>query len=130
MNEDDIFNQIKDAYLVLIHPVLQDDTSRKEIASMVALAPSAPDEVVASMITGASWRERLLGICMAIAKRPASFIEPMLQSLRDPRGISIVPTCAALAVLGRVLIIRNDEIASVRLLANKGLRCNQSNVCG
>jgi hypothetical protein len=25
----------------------------------------------------------------------------MLQSLRDPRGISIVPTCAALAVLAR-----------------------------
>lgn len=53
------------------------------------------------MITGPFWRERLLGICIAMAKDPASFVEPMLQSLRDPRGISIVPACAALAVLAR-----------------------------
>jgi hypothetical protein len=53
------------------------------------------------MITGASWRERLLGVCLAMAKRPATFIEAMLQSLRDPRGIAIVPACAALAVLAR-----------------------------
>jgi hypothetical protein len=101
MNEEDIFKNTRDAYLCLIHPVQQDETCRKEIASVVALAPSVPDEVVASMIIGASWRERLLGICMAIAKRPASFVEPLLQSLRDPRGISIVPACAALAVLAR-----------------------------
>jgi hypothetical protein len=101
MSEDDIFEQTKDAYLCLIHPVRQGDAYRREIASVVALAPSVPDELVAAMITGASWRERLLGLCMAMAKRPASFIEPMLQSLRDPRGISIVPACAVLAVLAR-----------------------------
>ncbi|MDB6038176.1 MAG: hypothetical protein JWM99_2017 [Verrucomicrobiales bacterium] len=101
MSEGDIFKQTKDAYLCLIHPVRQDDAYRKEIASVVALAPSVPKEVVASMITGASWRERLPGICMAMAGRPASFVEPMLQSLRDTRGISIVPACAALAVLAR-----------------------------
>ncbi len=101
MNEDDIFDQTEGAYLCLIHPVLRDDTYRLEIAPVVALAPSMPDELVASLITGASWRERLLGICLAMANHPASFIEPMLQSLRDPRGISIIPACAALAVLTR-----------------------------
>jgi hypothetical protein len=101
MSEQDIFEQTKSAYLCLIHPVRRDDTYRREIAPVVALAPSVPDELVAAMITGASWRERLLGLCMAMTKRRAAFSEAMLQSLRDSRGISIVPACAALAVLAR-----------------------------
>jgi hypothetical protein len=101
MSEADIFDLTKSAYLCLIHPVLRDDTYRQEIAPVIGLAPSVPDELIASMITGAGWRERLLGISLGMAKRPASFAQPMLQSLRDPRGISVVPTCAALAVLAR-----------------------------
>jgi hypothetical protein len=101
MSEDDIFERTKDAYLCLIHPVRRDDTYRQEIAPVVALAPSVPDELVAAMITAAGWRERLLGLCLAMAKRPASFIDSMVQSLRDPRGIAIVPVCAALTVLAR-----------------------------
>ena len=101
MSEGDIFEQTKGAYLCLIHPIRRDDTYRQEIAPVVALASSVPDELVAAMITCASWRERLLGLCIAMAKRPATLIEAMLQSLRDPRGIAIVPACAALAVLAR-----------------------------
>jgi hypothetical protein len=101
MNEDNVFKQTKDAYLCLIHPVMAGDTYRKEIACVVAIAPSVPDELIAAMITGASWRERLLGICMAMARSPATFIQPILRSLEDPRCISIVPACAALAVLAR-----------------------------
>lgn len=101
MSEDDIFKQTKDAYLCLIHPVRQGDDYGQEIASVIALAPSVSDELVAAMIAGSSWRERLLGLCMAMSKRPATFTEAMLQSVRDPRGISIVPACAALAVLAR-----------------------------
>jgi hypothetical protein len=99
MSADEIFDQTKGAYLRLIHPVWRDDACRQEIAPVIALAPSVSDEVVASMITSRFWRERLLGLCLAMAKQPAPFVEPMLQSLRDPRGISIVPTCAALALL-------------------------------
>ena len=101
MSEDDIFKQTKDAYLCLVHPVRQGDTYRQEIASVIAFAPSVPDELVVAMIAGAAWRGRLLGLCIAMAKRPAIFTEAMLQSLQDPRGISIVPACAALAVLAR-----------------------------
>ena len=49
MSEDDIFKQTKDAYLCLVHPVRQGDTYRREIASVIALAPSVPDELVASI---------------------------------------------------------------------------------
>src|SRR5262245_65659896 len=101
MSENDIFQQTEGAYLCLIHPVRRDDTYRREIAPVIALAPSVPDELVTAMIAGASWRERLLGLCMAMSKRRAIFAEAMLQSLRDIRSISIVPACAALAVLTR-----------------------------
>jgi hypothetical protein len=101
MRVEDIFDQTKGAYLCLIHPVLRDHAYRQEIAPVIALAPSVPDEVISAMIVGPSWRERLLSLCMAMTKRPATFVEPMVQSLRDPRGISIVPACAALAVLAR-----------------------------
>lgn len=101
MTEQDIFDQTKDAYLALVHPVCRDDLYRQDIAPVVELGPSVPDDLIASMITGPSWRARLLGICLAMAKRPGTFIEPLVRSLQDPRGIAIVPTCAALAVLAR-----------------------------
>lgn len=101
MSEDDIFKQTQGAYLCLIHPVRRDDTYRRDIAPVIALARSVPDELVTAMIAGASWRERLLGLCMAMSKRSTVFTEAMMQSLRDLRGISIVPACAALAVLTR-----------------------------
>jgi len=101
MSEDNIVEQTKDAYLCLVHPVRKDEAYRKEIASVIAIAPSVPDELVVAMIVGASWRERLMGLCIAMSKPSGKFTEAMLQSLRNPRCISIVPTCAALAVLAR-----------------------------
>lgn len=89
------------AYLCLIHPVMRERTYQREIAPVIELSPAVSDELITAMITGASWRERLLGLCMAMAKGGEAFVEPMLQSLRDPRGISIVPTCAALTVLAK-----------------------------
>ena len=101
MSADEIFKKTEGAYLCLIHPVRSNDTYRKEIAPAIALAPSVADELLAAMITSAGWRERLLGICIAMSKKSGVFVEAMVQSLRDPRGIAIVPTCAALAVLAR-----------------------------
>jgi hypothetical protein len=101
VTEQDIFEKTGQAYLCLINPVRQGDLRRAEIAPVVALAPSVPDGLVSAMVVGASWRERLLGLCLAMAKRPETFMDGMLRSLQDLRGISIVPTCAALAVLAR-----------------------------
>jgi hypothetical protein len=101
MSEDDVFTKTGDTYLRLIHPVRPDEDFRQAISPLVALAPSVPDELVSAMIVGPSWRERLLGLALAMAKGPAAFTGAMLRSLRDVRGISIVPTCAVLAVLAR-----------------------------
>jgi len=101
MSEEEIMQETKGAYLCLIHPIRRDDAYRQEIAPVVALAPAVSDQLVATMIAGADWRGRILGLCIGMAKRPATFIEPVLRSLRDPRGIAIVPACAVLAVLAR-----------------------------
>jgi hypothetical protein len=101
MTEDEVLTKTEGAYLCLIHPVRRDDTYRKEVAPVIALTPSVPDELVAALITGVSWRERLLGLCIATSKKSGAFVGAMVQSLQDPRGISIVPTCAALAVWAR-----------------------------
>lgn len=101
MSADDIFDRTKDAYLCLIHPIRDAGAYRQDLAPILTLAPSVPDALVTAMITGVSWRERLLGLCMAMAQQPTTFVGAMFQSLSDPRGIAMVPTCAALAVLAR-----------------------------
>src|SRR5882724_2877283 len=101
MSEDDIFKQTGDAYLRLIHPVRPDEDFREALAPLIQVATSVPEKLVSAMIVGESWRERLLGISLALAKYPRRFTDSMIQSLHDLRGISIVPACAALAVLAR-----------------------------
>ena len=101
MSVDEVFSKTGDTYLRLIHPVRRDEDFRQAIAPVVALARSVPDELFSSMIVGPSWRERLLGLSLAMAKSPTVFTTAMVRSLHDVRGISIVPTCAALAVLAR-----------------------------
>ena len=101
MNEDEVFAKTAGSYRCLIHPVMEKNTYRLEIAPLTAFSPLVPDELISNMITGASWRERLLGLCLAMAKNPGAFTDAMLRSLQDARGVSIVPTCAALAILAR-----------------------------
>ena len=101
MSEEDIFQRTGDAYLHLIHPVRSENRYRLDVAPVLAIAGSVPDDLISNLIGGPSWRERLLGLCIGMHRRPNPFVQPMLRSLADPRGISIVPTCAALAVLAK-----------------------------
>jgi hypothetical protein len=101
VNESDIFERTKGAYLCLVHPSLPCDAYRQEISPVIALAPAMSDPLIVDLIKHAGWRERILGICIGMAKHPVTFIDPILQSLKNPRGIAIVPACAALAVLAR-----------------------------
>ncbi len=103
MTESELIRKTKDAYLELVHPASEDYEHSQSIVTLLDLAPTVSDDVVSSMIAGPSWRERLLGLSIAMTKerQPASYIENMFQSLRDPRGLAIVPTAAALASLAR-----------------------------
>jgi hypothetical protein len=101
MSEDDVFSKTGDTYLRLIHPVRRGEDFRQGFAPLMAFAASVPDSLVSAMIVGPSWRERLLGLSLAMAKSPTAFTDAIVRSLREVRGISIVPACAALAVLAR-----------------------------
>ena len=106
MNEDDIFDQTGGAYLCLMHPGRFEDDCQYWIDRLSALGPSVPDDLVAGLIAGASWRERLIGLYLAASRAPHAFVQPALESLSSPRGISLVPACAFLAVLTRKGVYR------------------------
>ena len=112
MTEADVFEQTQGAYLSLIHPILAGDRYQEDVAPVLAVAPAVPEALVASMLVGASWRERLLGLCLAMSRGqatwaslsetrtdvserrghvppPPAFVDSILQSLRDPRGIAL-----------------------------------------
>lgn len=103
MTEAEIFKQTKGAYIGLLHPLDKNEEFGGYVETLINLAPKTSNEVIQAMLAGSSWRERLLGNCMAMTRQnvPESFVASMLQSLRDPRGLSIVPTCAALALLAQ-----------------------------
>ena len=103
MTEEEIFKQTKGAYIGLLHPLDKHEEFGGYVETLINLAPKVSNEVIHAMLAGSSWRERLLGNCMAMTRQnvPESFVACMLQSLRDPRCLSIVPTCAALALLAR-----------------------------
>lgn len=103
MTEEEIFKQTKGAYIGLLHPLDKNEEFGGYVKTLIALAPKVSNEVIQAMLAGSSWRERLLGNCMAMTREdvPESFVENMLQSLRDPRCLSVVPTCAALALLAQ-----------------------------
>ena len=98
---DEIFVRTRLGYFDLVNVDPVEGKKRKDIASVLSIAPSVPDEIVERMLSGISWRERLLGLCIAMSMReqPPAYAERMTQSLGDPRCFAIVPTAAALALL-------------------------------
>ena len=54
MTEADIFERTDGAYLRLIHPKRDGETYCRKTASLITLAPSVSEELVATMLVGAS----------------------------------------------------------------------------
>ena len=101
MNEAETFARTGKPYLGLIHPVTECDAYHREVAFVVALSSSVPDELVCNLIVGPSWRQQLLGLCFALARNSVTFTDAIVKSFLDLRGISVVPTCAARVVMAR-----------------------------
>src|SRR4051812_29250956 len=101
MTKEQVFKETGETYLCLIHPVSPDQDYHSFLSSFRQLPTEVPPQVVSALIVGESWRERLLGLWLAMAQAPESYVDLMLKSLADVRGYSITPTCAALAVLAR-----------------------------
>jgi len=99
MNASNVMQRVGDAYLPFNRPDFADPTLRPAITRITALAPEVDAKLIAELIAeGESWRERLVGLVFAANSDLPAFVNPMIASLRDPRGLAIVPTCAAIAV--------------------------------
>ncbi len=104
MNPDELMTEIGGSYLWLNIPDIEDSECRQEVENILCVERLATARTVAELLTFTDWRERLVGHVLAVRKGPRQFASAMLDSLADPRGYAIVPTCAAL-----VLALADDE---------------------
>lgn len=96
MNADAAFDVTP--YLSLLRPTPEGSDeiavrSRLRLHVLV-ISPS----VITELIHGPSWRERLVGLAFAVMSQPSSYVEQIVKSMKDSRGLSIVPGFAALVV--------------------------------
>ena len=85
-------------YLTLIR--LSDPAESYAAAKVLCLrAKDACDEEVNACICGDSWRERLVGQVLAVARNRETFVPALVQSLVKVSGFAIIPGCAAIVVL-------------------------------
>ena len=99
MDQEQIMQRIGSAYLALVHPEYNSANLAQDLQPIVEITPLVPDGVVSDMLrAGLSWRERVVALAVAVGKRKPGFIQDMIGSLSDPRGLAIVPACAAVVV--------------------------------
>jgi len=95
MTEDEVLAHAGKAYLALIH---LEGGAQEAAGVILACEGEVADAVVSGLLVGASWRERLIGLVLACGRGLVPFCDDLLSAMRDLRGISIVPTTAALSV--------------------------------
>ncbi|MDF1660707.1 MAG: hypothetical protein P1V97_02990 [Planctomycetota bacterium] len=94
MTGAEFYGYTKIAYLSFIH--LHDVTESLNL--ILDCVPRVSDILIREMLLGSSWRERLYGLVLAGLRDYPPFFSEMHMSLRDVRGLSTVPTAAALSV--------------------------------
>ena len=101
MSEEDILEKFGQLYLCLIHPDVDDILFKKDLKSINLISESLKNCEIHKLINGDSWRERLLRVLLGMQNDKKNCGVIILNSLIAIRGISIVPSFAALAVLAR-----------------------------
>jgi len=95
MTEAELFTETAGAYLTLIH--LGEGTT-DAVATILACDDRVSEELIAALVTGQSWRERLVGLVLACHRGLPRFYDDLLRGLCDIRGISTIPTAAVLSI--------------------------------
>ncbi len=96
MNITHLMTEIGNSYLWLNIPDIEDSECRQKVEDILRVEPLVGSQTVNELLTFEDWRGRMIGHVFAVQKGPQQFISAMLDSLADPRGLAIVPTCAAL----------------------------------
>ena len=99
MNATEVFDALGHTYLQLNRP--QPDHVQA-VERVKTFLPKIDDQGIKELLVGdaTSWRERLVGLVLAVQTGSFSFIAPIIESLSvRPTGLTIVPAFAALAAL-------------------------------
>jgi hypothetical protein len=99
MDADTVFAAVP--YIYLLRPDVEREEIRAAGRSVRALAPVVPAATTRELLNGTSWRERLVGLAIGVIQGPGQFTGDIVDSLRSPRGLAIVPSAAALVLAAR-----------------------------
>lgn len=98
MTPEILFQQTSDFYQSLIHPDLSDVDFQREIEAFRGLRAELDRELALTLIQESNWRTHLLGLAVGALLREWSLAPVVLDLIRQPTGISIVPAGAWLMV--------------------------------
>ena len=99
MTERELLATIEDAYTSFIH---LDDGVEAAIAKVADCENKVSNSLIDNLLKdGESWRERLLGLVLGATRGIDQFYDSLIAGLHKSGGISIVPSCACLAVAVR-----------------------------
>jgi len=101
MTTAQLFEDVGDAYLSLIHPDIEEMDSIGALDIILKLGQEVNPQFIGELIDGESWRERLIGLALAARNKEWHLGEVASRSLLDPRGISIVPAGAFMILSAR-----------------------------
>jgi len=110
MTAKELFNSTEDVYLSLIHPEIHPLLDSEDFISLLRIADTASENTVKELTISNDWRERIIGLAIAARARLWNLGKTVSESLRDPRGIAIVPAGAFLITCGRVGKIPLEEL--------------------
>lgn len=91
MTPEILFQQTSDFYQCLIHPELEDVDFQRELEASRGLRAELDRELALTLIQENNWRTRLLGLAVGVLLREWSLAPVVLDLIRQPTGISIVP---------------------------------------
>src|ERR1041384_7836567 len=98
VTDEQVFKRAAGVHLLFIRPDLASREDRQRIVDFLRCAPLVSKTVVEKLIRWDDWRPRLLGFALAVRKKPEAFVNAIVVSLQNPRGLAIVPGCAAIVV--------------------------------
>jgi hypothetical protein len=98
MDADAVMEHLGRGYPSFLRPDTFDPENVQAVQRLRRVASTIDDDTVSRLINGQSWRERLVGLYLAAMRGADRFSASIIQSLRDPRGLAIVPACAAISI--------------------------------
>ncbi|QDT27345.1 hypothetical protein Enr10x_26620 [Gimesia panareensis] len=98
MTPEKLFDTTADFYLQLIHPDLEDAGFRRALDAFCELRGELDFDLALALLQDRNWRSRLLGLVVGALLSEWSLAPAVVELIKEPIGISIVPAGAWLMV--------------------------------